>query len=78
MNLNFSVEEMNLMCIYSAPNRSQIIENILADLANVDDPDMKQLMLNTIQRLRTLSDAEFSELELTPDWEDDPNEAELV
>lgn len=78
MNLNFSVEEMNLMCIYSAPNRSQMIENIHADLANVDDPDMKQLMLDTIQRLRTLSDANFSKLELTPDWEDDPNEAELV
>lgn len=50
-----------------------MIENIHADLANVDDPDMKQLMLDTIQRLRTLSDANFSELELTPDWEDDPN-----
>ena len=64
MNHNFTVEEVNLICIFSGEGRSKIIEDIEKALQYLDDPDMEELSNRIIRKLRNMTDEEFEQLEL--------------
>lgn len=65
MNTRFTVEESNLICIFSGEGRSRVIEGIERALPYLDDPDMEELSNRTIGKLHTMTDEEFEQLELT-------------
>lgn len=65
MNHNFTVEEVNLICIYAGESRSQVIEDIERALQYLDDPDMEELSNRVIGKLRNMTNEEFEQLELT-------------
>ena len=65
MNHNFTVEEVNLICIYAGESRSQVIEDIERALQYLEDPDMEELSNRVIGKLRNMTDGEFEQLELT-------------
>ena len=65
MNHNFTVEEVNLICIYAGESRSQVIEDIERALQYLEDPDMEELSNRVIRKLRGMTDEEFEQLELT-------------
>ena len=65
MNHNFTVEEVNLICIYAGESRSQVIEDIERALQYLEDPDMEELSNRVIRKLRGMTDEEFAQLELT-------------
>ena len=65
MNHNFTVEEVNLICIYAGESRSQVIEDIERALQYLDDLDMEELSHRIIGKLRNMTDEEFEQLELT-------------
>ena len=65
MNHNFTVEEVNLICIYAGESRSQVIEDIERALQYLEDPDMEELSNRVIGKLRNMTDEEFEQLELT-------------
>ena len=65
MNHNFTVEEVNLICIYAGESRSQVIEDIERALQYLEDPDMEELSNRIIGKLRSMTDEKFEQLELT-------------
>lgn len=64
MNHNFTVEEVNLICIFAGESRSEVIEDIERALPYLDDPDMAELSNRIIEKLRNMTDEEFEQLEL--------------
>ena len=68
--MNYSMEEINLMCIYDCISRSSLIDNLEEAAEYVYDPDMLKLIDQTIEKLQHTSDAEFAALPLTPAWDD--------
>ncbi len=53
MNHNFTVEEVNLICIFAGESRSEVIE------------DMLELSGRVVGKLRDMTDEEFEQLKLT-------------
>ena len=71
--MNFSNDEMNLMCIYDTGNRTGLI-NVLLEMRkelSVDETELLALTDSTIEKLSTMSDADYDGLELYPDFDDE-------
>lgn len=68
--MNYSMEEINLMCIYDCTSRSALIDNLEEAAEYVYDPEMLKLIDRTIEKLRHTSEAEFAVLPLIPAWDD--------
>ena len=64
MKHNFTVEEVNLICIFAGESRSEVIEDIERALPYLDDPDMAELSNRIIGKLQNMTDEEFEQLEL--------------
>ena len=64
MEHNFTVEEVNLICVFAGESRSEVIEDIERALPYLDDPDMVELSNRVIGKLRGMTDEEFEPLEL--------------
>ena len=64
MEHNFTVEEVNLICIYAGESRGEVIEDIERALPYLDDSDMEELSNRIIGILRNMTDEEFEQLEL--------------
>ncbi len=64
MNIRFTIEEENLICIYHEDDRNSTIANIREAVPYMDD-DMKQLAEGVIGKLQSMTDTEFSEAQFT-------------
>lgn len=75
MNDTFTFEETNLMCIYNA-NADGTRTGLIAALEKMqthlepDETELAELTASTLRKLRSLSDAEFAQLELYPDFDE--------
>ena len=65
MNHNFTVEEVNLICIFAGESRSEVIEDIERAYPYLEDTDMLELSGRVIGKLRDMADGEFEQFELT-------------
>ena len=61
---NFTVEEINLMCVFEANGRTELIEDIGRVLPHLDDRDMEELANRVIGKLQNMTDEEFEEVVL--------------
>ena len=61
---NFTVEEINLMCVFEAKGRTELIEDINRVLPHLDDNDMEELANRVIGKLQNMTDEEFAEVAL--------------
>lgn len=61
---NFTVEEINLMCVFDAKGRTELIEDIGRVLPHLDDKDMEELANRVIGKLQNMTDEEFAEVVL--------------
>ena len=69
----FSIEELNLMCIYDTGTRSGLIaglEKISTELAP-EDAELSQLIQSALRKLTAMIDQEYGELILVPDYEEE-------
>ena len=69
----FSIEELNLMCIYDTGTRSGLIaglEKIALELAP-DDAELSELIQSAFKKLAAMSDQEYGELILVPDYKEE-------
>ena len=57
----FTVEETNLISIYIADTRGELIEEMTGALPYMDG-EMRELALRTLAKLRAMSDADFAVL----------------
>ena len=70
--MNFTNDEMNLMCIYSAEGkRAELMEKLTEMKRHLESDEAELLTLtdSTLTKLAGLSDAEFEALELIPDFD---------
>jgi len=69
----FSIEELNLMCIYDTGSRMGLIRELqkLEPALAEEDAELMDLVQNVLQKLTAMSDQEYSELILVPDYKDE-------
>lgn len=69
---NFTFEEMNLVCIYNTGSRTGLIEalNEMCDELAPEETELRELTDSALGKLQAMSDAEFAELELYPDFDE--------
>ena len=69
---NFIFEEINLMCIYNTGSRTGLIEalNEMRGHLEPDETELRELADSALGKLQAMSDAEFAELELFPDFDE--------
>ena len=68
----FSIEELNLMCIYDTGTRSGLmagLEKIGLELAP-EDAELSELIQSALKKLTAMSDQEYGELILVPDYKE--------
>ena len=69
----FSIEELNLMCIYDTGTRSGLIaglEKIALELAP-EEAELAELIQSALKKLTTMNDQEYEELILVPDYKEE-------
>lgn len=73
MNELFTAEEINLMCIYDTSSRTALLSDLKMSLADVYDPDMREIFHTTIAKLEALTDTDFSDIGfyIADDFSDD-------
>jgi hypothetical protein len=69
---NFTFEEMNLMCIYNTGSRTGLMEALteMRGYLTPEETELRDLTDSALLKLRTMTDAEFAELELYPDFDE--------
>ena len=69
---NFIFEEINLMCTYNTGSRTGLIEalNEMRGHLEPDETELRELTDSALGKLQAMSDAEFAELELFPDFDE--------
>ena len=63
----FTVEEINLMCCFNTSSRKRLIDDMESVTLNNTDGEIAELIYKTVQKLETMSDAEFDALYIAPD-----------
>ena len=69
---NFTFEEINLMCIYNTGSRAGLIEALteMRGELSPEETELRELTDSALEKLQAMSDAEFAELELFPDFDE--------
>lgn len=68
---NFTFDEINLMCIYNTGTRADLMQ-ALTDMRKHLEPDeteLRELTDSTLHKLGGITDEQFAELELVPDFD---------
>lgn len=67
--MDFTIEEINLMCVYDTSDRGRLLTGIRESLPHLLEPELKELAHGVIDRLEAMTDREFTALVLDPDYE---------
>lgn len=71
--MNFTNDEMNLMCIYDTGSRTGLI-NALSEMRkelDADEAALRELTDSVLNKLSAMSDEDYAKLELYPNFDDD-------
>ena len=71
--MDFTNDEMNLMCIYDTGNRTGLI-NALSEMRkelSTDEIELRELTDSVLNKLSAIPDEDYEQLELYPDFDDD-------
>ena len=60
----FTVEEVNLMCVFEGQDRRGMIADIKNVIPHIQDSEMLELAGQVLGKLENMSDEEFAEIEL--------------
>ena len=71
VKIDFTVDEMNLICLYEAGSRSRsmIIDSLTEAFEYLDDGEMRRLVISTLSKLMVMEDEDFRRYKLTPDYD---------
>ena len=71
--MNFTNDEMNLMCIYQTGDRQGLISTLteMRGYLDEDEAGLRELTDSALQKLDEITDEDFAELELIPDFDTD-------
>ena len=71
--MNFTNDEMNLMCIYDTGTRTGLME-ALSEMRKQLEPDeveLREMTDSTLKKLEVMTDEEYEGLELFPDFSEE-------
>jgi hypothetical protein len=74
MNEIFTVEEVNLMCIFDASSRPALVSELTERITDFEDDELFDIAHSALEKLSIMSDADFAALELCPEYEEFENE----
>lgn len=63
--MDFTIEEINLMCIYHVTGRGRLMSAIRESLPDMEEPELRELALQVLSRLEGMSEEAFDALDLT-------------
>lgn len=71
--MNFTNDEMNLMCIYDTGSRTGLMDALseMRKELNTDEIELRELTDSTLDKLSAMSDEDYAKLELYPDFDDE-------
>lgn len=72
--MTFTPDEVNLICIYDTSNRERLIREMGHSFKLVEDKELADIMWSAIGKLGSMTDKEYSELELVPTITDEDME----
>lgn len=58
----FTIEEINLLCIYSTETRQALLSDLNAALPDIYEPEMREIVQGAIAKLDAITDAEYAEV----------------
>ena len=70
--MDFTNDEMNLMCIYDTGNRTGLI-NALSEMRkelSTDEVTLRELTDSVLNKLSAIPDEDYAKLELYPDFDE--------
>ncbi|MDL2300038.1 transposon-transfer assisting family protein [Clostridiaceae bacterium OttesenSCG-928-D20] len=70
--MDFTFEEMNLMSIYNGTGTRQGLISALREMSGYlesDETELRALTASALKKLESMSDDDFAELELVPDFD---------
>ena len=69
---HFTFEEMNLMCIYNTGTRAGLMESLtgMRGELSAEETELLALTDSALAKLLAMTDEEFSQLELYPDFDE--------
>ncbi len=70
--MDFTNDEMNLMCIYDTGSRTGLI-NALSEMQkelDVDEATLRELTDSVLNKLSAMADEDYEQLELYPDFDE--------
>ena len=69
---NITFEETTLLCISNTGSRTWLIEALteMCGYLTPEETELRELTDSALSKLRAMSDAEFAELELYPDFDE--------
>ena len=67
----FTNDELNLMCIYDTGTRTGLLEALatMKEVLEPEETELREMTDSVIDKLSAMSDAEYAELELFPDFD---------
>ena len=71
--MNFTNDEMNLMCIYGTGSRTGLM-SVLSEMRkelSSDEIELRELTDSTLNKLSAMSDEDFAKMELYPDFDNE-------
>ena len=76
--MNFTNDELNLMCIYDTGSRMGLIEALstMREQLEADETELLQMTNSAIKKLRAMSDEDYASIELFPDFNEEDMDAE--
>ena len=60
----FTVEEIDLMCVFNTKSRMELIEDFGRVLPHLKESEMEELARNVLTKLQEITDEDFAELVL--------------
>ena len=70
MNMNFTVPEMNIICMFKGETKAQTIENIMSTLPHINEAEGKIESESAIEKLDKITEAEFAATVFEPEYGD--------
>ena len=76
--MNFTHDEMNLMCIYDTGTRTGLIKALseMRGELGTDEVELRRLTDSTIEKLSAMTDKKYETVELYPDFDDEEEDVD--
>lgn len=70
--MNFTTDELNLMCIYNTGTREGTLDALAAmrEYLEPGETELRDMTDSVMEKLEQMSDADFDKLDLFPDFDE--------